>query len=112
MLAVAERHPEIDELDEPAGPRRRPAELGRDLDIGGPDQGRGGRAGLEARELEARLGGAREPVERDDCLDPIAVRGGGGEALGAEAAVGAAVRGKEDEGVLGVGRPATVPSRP
>ena len=44
---------------------------------------------------------AREPVERDDRLDPVAVRGGRGEPLGAEAAVGAAVRGEEDERVLG-----------
>ncbi len=105
LLAVAERHAEVDELHEPTGPSRQPADLGSDLDVCGSEQRRRGRAGLEARELEPRLRAAREPVERDNRLDPVAEGRRRREPLGTEAAVGATVRGEEDERVLGL-RPA------
>ena len=65
LLAVAERHPQIDELRKPAGPRRRPAELGCDPDVGGPDERRGGRAWREAGHLEPRPRRTGQGVERN-----------------------------------------------
>ena len=49
LLAVAERHPQIDELRKPAGPRRRPAELALR-----PGRRRSGRAPVRASVARSR----------------------------------------------------------
>ncbi len=99
LLAVAERHAEVDELHQPARPRRRAVELTRHLDIGGSDQSRGRRARLEACELEPWRGSARQPVERDHGLEPVPEGRRRREPFGPETAVGAAVGGEEDQGM-------------
>ena len=101
LLAVAERHAEIDELGEPAGPGRWPPELGGDPDICRPDERRGRRARREARPISSRgLAVPASASSETTALTLVAQRRGRGEPLGAEAAERAAVRREEDERVL------------
>ena len=90
---------ERDELREGAGAERLGVHLARDPARRRVDERRRRRAAVEPVQLDPRPGGPGDPVERDDGDRPSRERRAGGEACGAQRAVGAAVGREEDERV-------------